>query len=181
MDHASLLAHQEATKFKTIHRIQLGKYKSDTWYYSPYPIYYHNIDCLYLCEFCLSFFSLEKELKRHSESCPLYHPPGDEIYRDEEFKISVFEVDGAKNPVYCENLGFLSKLFLDHKNLEWDMSIFLFYILCEIEDGEHHITGYFSKPKDSNNNLSCILVLPFHQRKGYGKFLITFSYDLSII
>jgi len=31
------------------------------------------------------------------------------------------------------------------------------------------------------NNLSCILVLPFHQRKGYGKFLISFSYELSII
>ena len=90
MDHASLLAHQEATKFKTIHRIQLGKHKSETWYYSPYPIYYHNIDCLYLCEFCLSFFALEKELKRHSENCPLYHPPGDEIYRDEEYKIAVF-------------------------------------------------------------------------------------------
>lgn len=83
--------------------------------------------------------------------------------------------------MYCENLGFLSKLFLDHKNLEWDMTIFLFYILCEIEDNEYHITGYFSKPKDSNNNLSCILTLPFHQRKGYGKFLITFSYELSLI
>lgn len=56
------------------------------------------------------------------------------------------------------------------------MGIFLFYILCEIEDNEYHITGYFSKPKDTVNNLSCILTLPFHQRKGYGKFLITFSY-----
>lgn len=43
------------------------------------------------------------------------------------------------------------------------------------------MTGYFSKPKESTNNLSCILVLPFHQRKGYGKFLITFSYELSLI
>lgn len=61
------------------------------------------------------------------------------------------------------------------------MSIFLFYILCEIKDNEYHMTGYFSKPKESTNNLSCILVLPFHQRKGYGKFLITFSYELSLI
>lgn len=42
----------------------------------------------------------------------------------------MFEVDGGKSPVYCENLGFMSKLFLDHKNIEWDTSIFLFYILC---------------------------------------------------
>jgi len=82
MNHAELLAHQEYTKFKTIPRIQLGKYMSEAWYYSPYPIYYHNVDCLYICEFCLNFFALPKELKRHSESCPLYHPPGDEIYRD---------------------------------------------------------------------------------------------------
>lgn len=30
------------------------------------------------------------------------------------------------------------------------------------------------------NNLSCILVMPFCQRKGYGKFLIEFSYELSL-
>ncbi len=37
------------------------------------------------------------------------------------------------------------------------------------------------KVKETENNLSCILVLPFFQRKGYGKFLITFSYELSLI
>jgi GNAT superfamily N-acetyltransferase len=43
--------------------------------------------------------------------------------------------------------------------------------------------GYFSKEKESENgwNLSCILVLPPHQRKGYGKFLISMSYELSLI
>lgn len=29
--------------------------------------------------------------------------------------------------------------------------------------------------------MSCILTLPFYQRKGYGKLLITFSYELSRI
>ena len=44
---------------------------------------------------------------------------GNEIYRDETRtpSLSVFEVDGFKNPIYAENLGYLSKLFLDHKNL----------------------------------------------------------------
>ena len=28
-------------------------------------------------------------------------------------------------------------------------------------------------------NLACILTLPPHQRKGYGRFLISFSYELS--
>ena len=46
-----------------------------------------------------------------------------------------------------------------------------------------HVVGYFSKEKESMNNynLACILTLPQHQRKGYGKFIINFSYALSKI
>ena len=46
-----------------------------------------------------------------------------------------------------------------------------------------HVVGYFSKEKESANNynLACILTLPQHQRKGYGKFIIAFSYALSRI
>ena len=44
-----------------------------------------------------------------------------------------------------------------------------------------HIVGYFSKEKASEEgyNLACILALPAYQRKGYGKLLISFSYELS--
>lgn len=43
------------------------------------------------------------------------------------------------------------------------------------------IVGYFSKEKHPSvdYNLSCLLTLPQHQRKGYGKVLIEFSYLLS--
>jgi len=46
-----------------------------------------------------------------------------------------------------------------------------------------HIVGYFSKEKESpdGNNVACILILPPFQRKGYGKLLIAFSYELSKI
>ncbi len=46
----------------------------------------------------------------------------------------------------------------------------------------YHIVGYFSKEKHSaeGNNLACILTLPPYQRKGYGRLLIAFSYELSI-
>lgn len=42
---------------------------------------------------------------------------------------------------------------------------------------------YFSKEKSSEDgyNLACILTLPPYQRKGYGKFLISISYELSKI
>jgi histone acetyltransferase HTATIP len=44
-----------------------------------------------------------------------------------------------------------------------------------------HVIGYFSKEKESaeNYNVACILTLPQHQRFGYGKLLIEFSYELS--
>ena len=138
-----------------------------------------------MCDFCLNFY-LEKEQKdKHIFKCKLRHPPGDEIYRDED--VSIFEIDGLLQKIYCENLCLISKLFLDHKTLRYDCSPFRFYILTEPKrefDGSYsyHIVGYFSKEKGVvDNNLSCILVLPSCQRKGYGKFLIEFSYELSLI
>ncbi|GAB4820766.1 hypothetical protein N2152v2_007812 [Parachlorella kessleri] len=189
--------HQEKTKVKNIQVIELGKYEMDTWYYSPYPEPYASCEKLYICEYTLKYFRKKKTLLRHLAKCTLRHPPGDEIYRspppptdDPGFvggavvspPISMFEVDGAKSKVYCQNLCLLSKLFLDHKTLYYDVDPFLFYVLCERDaQGHHHLVGYFSKEKNSaeGNNLACILTLPAFQRKGYGRFLIAFSYELS--
>ena len=60
------------------------------------------------------------------------HPPGDEIYRDGI--ISIFEVDGRKNKIYCQNLCLLSKMFLDHKSLFYDVEPFLFYVMTEVDE-----------------------------------------------
>jgi hypothetical protein len=58
---------------------------------------------------------------------------------------------------------------------------FLFYILTENDAFGRHLVGYFSKEKHSaeDYNLACILTLPPFQRKGYGRFLISFAYELS--
>eukprot|EP01018_Ginkgo_biloba_P030145 Gb_35184 [translate_table: standard] len=146
---------------------------------------------------------------RHMRKCGSRHPPGDEIYRtfvaeeptvtsdskeNEESTsgqlsekgvrhqtLSVFEVDGQKSKLYCQNLCLLAKLFLDHKTLYYDVDSFLFYILTELDDYGHRLVGYFSKEKYSveSYNLACILTLPPFQRKGYGRFLITLAYELS--
>ena len=162
--------HEEATKVKTISNIMFGKYRAETWYFSPFPEKYHNVECLYFCEFCLSFFLKQEEQERHMLICTLVCPPGDQIYADEERKIAIFEVDSLKNPVYVENLGYLAKLFLDHKLLYYSLNLFFFYILTEVDQYGYHFVGYFSKTRELNseNNLSCILVLPFFQKKGYG-------------
>ncbi|KAK6257448.1 hypothetical protein QUC31_000907 [Theobroma cacao] len=179
LDAASLREHEEFTKVKNIATIELGRYEIETWYFSPFPPEYNDSLKLYFCEFCLNFMKRKEQLQRHMRKCDLKHPPGDEIYRSGT--LSMFEVDGKKNKVYGQNLCYLAKLFLDHKTLYYDVDLFLFYVLCECDDRGCHMVGYFSKEKHSEEsyNLACILTLPPYQRKGYGKFLIAFSYELS--
>ncbi|KAF4968033.1 hypothetical protein FSARC_4530 [Fusarium sarcochroum] len=159
--------------------IEFGGWEIDTWYAAPYPAEYSRNRVLYICEFCLKYMNSDYVAWRHKLKCPAKHPPGDEIYR--HGSVSVFEVDGRKNPVYCQNLCLLAKLFLGSKTLYYDVEPFLFYVLCEYNDTGYHFVGYFSKEKraSSQNNVSCILTLPIHQRKGYGNLLIDFSYLLT--
>lgn len=130
----------------------------EAWYYSPLPKIYH-VKILFICPFCLYFFRQQVELEQHSTRCRVRCPPGDEIYRDD--KVSIFEFDAKQQKVYTENLGYIARLFLDHKNLAVEIDAFYFYILCERKDNGYFIVGYFSKEKDSSeNNLSCIMVFP---------------------
>jgi histone acetyltransferase MYST1 len=95
----------------------------------------------------------------------------------------VFEVDGFFERIYCENLCYISKLFLDHKRFDrFDVSNFYFYCVGEWDSKGFHLVGYFSKEKQSTNrNLSCIMLIPCYQRRGFGSFLIELSYELSKI
>ncbi|KAF9609878.1 hypothetical protein IFM89_018963 [Coptis chinensis] len=179
LDPATLREHEKLTKVKNIEFIELGRYEIETWYFSPFPEEFDNSPKLYFCEFCLNYVQHKEQLQRHMRKCDLRHPPGNEIYRSGT--LSMFEVDGNDNRVYCQNLCYMAKLFLDHKTLLDDVDYFLFYILCECDDRGCHMVAYFSKEKQSEQyyNLACILTLPPYQRKGYGKFLIAFSYELS--
>lgn len=51
------------------------------------------------------------------------------------------QVDGKKEKLYCQNLCYLAKLFLDHKTLYYDVDLFLFYVLCENDERGSHIVG----------------------------------------
>ncbi|KAJ2401148.1 Histone acetyltransferase, partial [Coemansia sp. RSA 2559] len=162
-----------------VKKIRIGAYEIDSWYMSPYPDEYSRHPLLYICEFCLKYMKSEYTYRRHCMKCAQRHPPGDEIYRDGN--ISVFEVDGRKNKIYCQNLCLMGKMFLDTKTLYYDVEPFLFYIICEYDSAGYHFAGYYSKEKQcvQGYNLSCIMILPSKQREGYGKLLIEFSYLLS--
>ena len=138
-------------------QIQFGSFLIDTWYSAPYPEEYNSLNCLFMCEYCLKYVKSAFALERHLLKCPLRAPPGDEIYRDGI--ISIFEVDGRKNKIYCQNLCILAKMFLDHKTLFYDTEPFLFYVLTEKgEDGYFHFVGYFSKVRLSFPFLVFILL-----------------------
>lgn len=47
------------------------------------------------------------------------------------------------------------------------------------DDDSYHFVGFFSKEKQQENSLSCIVALPCFQKKGYGNMMINFSYMLS--
>ncbi|XP_036408511.1 histone acetyltransferase KAT8 [Megalops cyprinoides] len=171
--------HEAITKVKYVDKIQIGNFEIDAWYFSPFPEDYGKQPKLWICEYCLKYMKYEKTFRYHLTHCQWKQPPGKEIYRRNN--ISVYEVDGRDHKIYCQNLCLLAKLFLDHKTLYFDVEPFIFYILTEVNRHGAHIVGYFSKEKESpdGNNVACILTLPPYQRRGYGKFLIAFSYELS--
>ncbi|KAJ7510422.1 hypothetical protein B0H11DRAFT_2168737 [Mycena galericulata] len=164
-----------------ISTIRFGQYDIKTWYNAPFPEEYASIPDgrLWICEFCLKYMKSRFGASRHRMKCKARNPPGDEIYRDQI--ISIFEVDGRKNKIYCQNLCLLSKMFLDHKSLFYDVEPFLFYVITEVDEFGARFVGYFSKEKRSpkDYNVSCIMTLPVRQRQGWGNLLIDFSYLLS--
>lgn len=170
------------------------------WYSSPFPSEYYRPDgFIWICDKCLKYFAQQTPFVQHISKC--YLVPGYEVYREgdatdkQQVVLSVFKLDGAKDKPTCQSLCLLAKMFLDHKTLYYDTESFLFYILIEWITQKNEststptptlllqprIVGYFSKEKQSPSgyNLSCILVLPQHQRKGYGSFLIDLSYLLA--
>lgn len=169
----------EISRVRNLSKIQMGEFEIEPWYFSPYPIEFTEVDMVYICEFCLCYFGEYARFKRHRLKCDLFHPPGNEIYRDEN--VSFFEIDGRRQRTWCRNLCLLSKCFLDHKTLYYDVDPFLFYCMTIRDEKGFHLVGYFSKEKESAEgyNVACILTLPQYQRHGYGKLLIAFSYELS--
>ncbi len=100
---------------------------------SPTPLslsQYKSVSKLYICEFCLKYMRRLDVYLKHCESCQPKHPPGVEIYRNGN--VSVFELDGAQQRLYCQCLCLLAKLFIDHKTLYFDVSPFYFYVLTEV-------------------------------------------------
>lgn len=133
--------HEEATRVKNINKITLGCWEIDCWYFSPFPEEYSQASELFFCERCLKYMRYPMTLARHGVTCQYAGPPGRLIYLHDG--LAVYEADGATpgHKLYCQNLCLLAKLFLDHKTIYYDVSPFLFYILCEVDTENHGDDG----------------------------------------
>ncbi|KAI9065573.1 acyl-CoA N-acyltransferase, partial [Trametes sanguinea] len=134
---------------------------------------------LWVCDRCFKYMADGLSWELHVKKCTRRSPPGRKVYQRGAHII--WEVDGAKEKLYCQNLSLFGKLFIDIKTLFFDCDNFLFYILTDADSQRDHVLGFFSKEKVSYDdyNLACIVVLPPYQKKGYGMLLIEFSYELS--
>lgn len=134
---------------------------------------------LWVCDMCFKYMADALTLEIHKKVCTRKHPPGRKVYQRGAH--TIWEVDGAKDKLYCQNLSLFGKLFIDVKTLFFDCDNFLFYILTDATPSTDHILGFFSKEKHSFDeyNLACIMTLPQYQRMGYGMLMIEFSYELS--
>ena len=188
-------AHGKVKPTRRVKFIELGRYVCDCWYDSPFPEEFTDGEKLFVCDFCFKYHRKRKAYIAHKRTCELRRPPGNEVYRHPaqpaangraaRGQLRMFEIDGSNATTYCQNLCLIAKLFLDSKMLYYDVGAFYFYVLTEQDFNQegkplYRIVGYFSKEKGQvETNLACILTLPPYQRRGYGLFLIEFSYELS--
>ncbi|KZV77544.1 acyl-CoA N-acyltransferase [Peniophora sp. CONT] len=134
---------------------------------------------LWVCDRCFKYMADGTSYEAHTRRCTRKHPPGEKVYQRGAH--TIWEVDGAKEKLYCQNLSLFGKLFIDVKTLFFDCDNFLFYLLTDADSQRDHVLGFFSKEKMSYDgyNLACIIAFPPYQRKGYGMLMIEFSYELS--
>ncbi|KHJ36156.1 putative histone acetyltransferase sas2 [Erysiphe necator] len=196
---------------RNIENVTLGDVRFQAWYSSWYPKEFlgkenNVIKNLFVCPRCFAYSRGEEKKEiwawlKHCQNCKMKAIPGKKIYvhgewieRIDDTPItnmetwSVWEVDGATETVFCQNLSLFAKLFLENKSVFFDVSGFKFFLLVyaaprasSAETLESQIIGFFSKEKISwdNNNLACILIFPPWQRKGLGSLLIGISYAIA--
>lgn len=168
----------EQRQVKEVQKILIGNYEIFTWYISPFPQTFIQKHKLFICEKCLLYFSSYEDLISHQNLRNEILPPGQEIYREQN--ISIFEFEAKKQKLFCQTLCLIGKLFIKHKNLHFDIDNFRFYVLYEFDGQNYHLAGYFSREiMHSNNTLSCIVILPPYQSKGYGFLLADLSYEIA--
>lgn len=121
-----------------------------------------------VCSKCLTLFPTNNSLVKHFDSCEIPFIP---IYEEESFKIS-------KVTVLCKKqlLALITQIFIKSKTVYYEVDSYDFFIVYNTE-----IVGFYSKYKQGNNSLNCLLVFPCFQGQGWGTVLFDFCNILTTI
>ncbi|KAI1007436.1 hypothetical protein K3495_g793 [Podosphaera aphanis] len=201
---------------RRVERVIFGDIRFVPWYPSWYPKELSTgevvIKELYVCPRCFAYSAGADDTEvrawlRHWRTCRHSVVPGEKIYVHGTWaperrnapttrsrggakgSWSIWEVDGAIETLFCQNLSLFAKLFLDTKSVFFDVASFNYFllvhtppvVLSSVTESVPRIIGFFSKEKLSwdKNNLACILVFPPWQSKGFGSLLIGVSYAIA--
>lgn len=169
---------------------------------------------LHVCPTCFRYTPDERDYVQHLQHHRARREQGSETQPVPEsaFKVyewqgyAVWEVDGEKEKLYCQNLSLFGKLFLDQKSVFFDTAGFKYYALTytppapvtpapskgrgrkrgsSVLDDDPiertQVMGFFSKENLSwdSNNLACIVIFPPFQHRQLGQLLMAVSYKLS--
>ena len=197
---------QNETNLKKINELYYDGYMLKTHYYSPIPSLSgtdNKCECNTLFVDHNTFHFYESYKNYQFNKCPKFRLPkgykvvyetGDEKVSEEEEEqgnknhfsnLKIYEMNSALSKEmhnYCIRLALFCKFFIDHKTLFYDHeNEFLFYVMYK----DDKFIGYFSKESKNNqdldhNHLSCFVILPHYQKKGYGLFLASFADQLAI-
>ncbi|RVX74766.1 hypothetical protein B0A52_01043 [Exophiala mesophila] len=169
---------------------------------------------LYVCSTCFRYCPEERDYVQHLIHHRARREQGLETQPVPESALQVYdwdgyavwEVDGEKEKLYCQNLSLFGKLFLEQKSVFFDTAGFKYYALTytpplaatppgakgrgrkrsfsALDDDltpRAQVLGFFSKENLSwdSNNLACILIFPPFQHRQLGQLLMAVSYKLS--
>ncbi|KAG5649878.1 hypothetical protein H0H81_001670 [Sphagnurus paluster] len=73
---------------------------------------------LWVCQQCFKYMADGNSYDLHLRYCNVDYPPGKNVYQRGAH--TIWEVDGAKEKLYCQNLSLFGKLFIDVKTLFFD-------------------------------------------------------------
>ncbi|RMZ89667.1 hypothetical protein DV736_g3104, partial [Chaetothyriales sp. CBS 134916] len=166
---------------------------------------------LHVCPICFRYSTKEADYVQHLVCHQEQRQNGRQLgpVPESAFKVyewdgyAVWEVDGEKERLYCQNLSLFGKLFLEQKSVFFDTGGFKYYVLTHTPTDSSPLSrararkrsvsvfdeslfktkvlGFFSKENLSwdSNNLACILIFPPFQHRQLGQLLMAVSYKLS--
>ncbi|CAD0016518.1 unnamed protein product [Aureobasidium pullulans] len=174
------------TKIKYIH---FGGWEIETLHAAPYPEEYNRNPILCICEFCLKYMSssyksisfFEVDGRRSPLYCQnlcllakLFLGSKTLYYDVEPF---LFYVMTENDEFGCHFVGYFSKEKRDWMPPTDQLSHVNLFPNSQPDHAQANAGANSADPP--GNNVSCILVFPVHQRHGFGRTLIEFSYLLT--